>query len=66
MKYFQYLFLLLAIWSCSSETQNTIDLSGEWQFKMDSLDVGVSEKWYNQGFEEIVTLPGSMVSYNFV
>ncbi|WP_346859272.1 sugar-binding domain-containing protein [uncultured Draconibacterium sp.] len=61
MKYFQYLFLLLAIWSCSSETKNTIDLSGEWQFKMDSLDVAISEKWYNQEFDESVILPGSMV-----
>ncbi len=61
MKYYHYWFLLLALWSCSSETKNTIDLSGEWQFKMDSLNVGITEMWYNREFEENVQLPGSMV-----
>ncbi|MCB0731335.1 MAG: beta-glucuronidase, partial [Ignavibacteriae bacterium] len=41
-------------------SQNKIDISGTWQFKIDSLDVGVSEKWYAQNFNETVNLPGSM------
>ncbi len=61
IKFYHYLLLLLAVWSCSSETKNTIDLSGEWQFRIDSLDVGIAEKWYDQEFTEIVNLPGSMV-----
>ncbi|RLD83030.1 MAG: beta-galactosidase, partial [Bacteroidetes bacterium] len=41
-----------------------LDLSGEWQFKMDSLDQGINEKWYDQEFLETVMLPGSMVENN--
>ncbi|HYQ57516.1 MAG TPA: beta-glucuronidase, partial [Draconibacterium sp.] len=61
MRYYQYLFLLLVMFSCSSEKTSTIDLSGEWQFRMDSLDVGTTEKWFTQDFNERVILPGSMV-----
>lgn len=61
MRYIQYLCLLLTMWSCSTEKTRTIDLSGEWQFRIDSLDVGVSEKWFIQDFSETVKLPGSMV-----
>jgi hypothetical protein len=30
--------------------RSSLDLSGEWEFKMDPLDVGRAEKW----FEEMV------------
>lgn len=61
MKTIQFFVLLLAVWSCSPETTQKMDLSGEWQFKIDSLDVGITEKWYSQDLSERVTLPGSMV-----
>lgn len=64
MKYIQLLSLLLIMWSCITEQPKTIDLSGEWQFRMDSLDVGVTEKWFTQDFSERVKLPGSMVENN--
>lgn len=38
-----------------------IDLSGLWQFKIDSLDKGVTEKWYAAKLPETVALPGSML-----
>jgi len=61
MKTFQFFLILLIICSCNPDKTQYIDLSGEWQFKIDSLDVGVSEKWYSQSFTESVQLPGSMV-----
>ncbi len=54
-------FFLFIFSSCSNTDETTIDLSGEWQFRIDSNDVGESEQWFSQSFEEKVELPGSMV-----
>ena len=54
------LFSLILFWSCSTNVENEIDLAGEWKFQIDSLDVGISENWFNQDLPEIVKLPGSM------
>jgi hypothetical protein len=35
-------------------------LSGEWKFKIDSLDKGIEDKWYTSIGTETVRLPGSM------
>jgi hypothetical protein len=35
-------------------TRSTVDLSGQWEFKLDPLDVGRAEKW----FEAAVPFPG--------
>ncbi|MBI4660268.1 MAG: hypothetical protein HY735_15630 [Verrucomicrobia bacterium] len=39
----------------------TLDLSGEWEFKLDPLDVGRAEKWFNAGvpYERIIRVPGA-------
>lgn len=44
----------------SAFAQKSIDLSGKWQFRMDPKDVGITEKWYEQTFDEDITLPASM------
>lgn len=36
-----------------------IDLSGRWQFKLDSLNIGIQSKWYQADFNETVFLPGT-------
>ncbi|AVR47552.1 beta-galactosidase [Christiangramia fulva] len=61
MKYIQLLLLLLSVWACSTKSAQKIELSGEWQFKLDSLDVGITERWYSQDLDHSVRLPGSMV-----
>ena len=61
MKYALYTFILGILCSCGSGPANSIDLSGVWKFRIDSLDHGVEEKWFDQRFEEEVVLPGSMV-----
>ena len=54
-------FMLLG---CSSnENPNLISLSGEWQFQMDTLDIGVTEAWYARDFDDSIQLPGSMMEY---
>lgn len=52
--------VLFLFGSCNKKSEPVIDLSGEWQFSIDANDVGETEKWFNQDFEETVNLPGSM------
>jgi len=57
------LILLLAVAGCTNqklEVRKSFSLAGEWKFRIDSLDQGISEKWYNNLFVETVKLPGSM------
>ena len=54
------IFLFFA-WSCTQKEVTQIDLSGKWRFRIDSLDAGISEKWFDRTFDETVILPGSMV-----
>lgn len=41
--------------------QNTLSLAGEWRFKMDATDKGISDKWFTQKLDETIKLPGSML-----
>ena len=57
------LILLLVAAGCTSqklEIRKSLSLSGEWRFRIDSLDCGINEKWYNNIYDETVRLPGSM------
>ncbi|MCY1722475.1 hypothetical protein OU798_19150 [Prolixibacteraceae bacterium Z1-6] len=40
--------------------RDTMDLSGTWQFSLDSLETGISEKWYTETLSETVKLPGTL------
>ncbi|MCD7936658.1 MAG: beta-glucuronidase [Tannerellaceae bacterium] len=51
-----FLFLFISVYS-----QNpSLDLAGEWNFRMDSMDVGIKEKWFLTPLEDRICLPGSM------
>ncbi len=57
-----FLILLLAVISCTTQTQQyrkTIDLQGEWQFALDTLRVGEEQQWYLSDFDDLVVLPGT-------
>ncbi len=54
-------FLLLT--GCVRESGNInpgFSLAGEWKFRIDSLDQGIAERWYEAELNETVKLPGSM------
>jgi hypothetical protein len=51
-------FLLYS--ACDQPSFDHIDLSGTWNFRIDSLDEGMDNQWFNETFPETVTLPGSM------
>jgi hypothetical protein len=55
--------LLLILTGCASnpkEIRNSLSLAGEWKFRIDSLDNGIENKWYDSLGTETVKLPGSM------
>ena len=54
------LFLSL-IYSCTTTEMNEISLSGTWQVKLDSLDIGVDQNWASSSFEgKAITLPNTL------
>ena len=53
----------LVLAGCASpyeETREKLSLAGRWGFRIDSLDLGLEQEWYESTFSETVTLPGSM------
>lgn len=40
--------------------QNSIDLSGKWNFQIDRQDAGIVEQWFRNRLKEDINLPGSM------
>lgn len=60
-----YLFLIvsmLALHPLVNAQSQTIDLSGEWRFQVDSLDKGIEQQWFNRKLSDAVKLPGSMAT----
>ncbi len=60
------LFFLFFIPSAAS-TQNTtagirqnIDLSGQWQFRIDYKNTGITDNWSRISFDDSITLPGTL------
>ncbi|MGD8781365.1 MAG: glycoside hydrolase family 2 TIM barrel-domain containing protein [Ignavibacteria bacterium] len=47
---------------CSAQNEKSVSLSGEWNFQIDSLDVGESEHWFSKELSDNVKLPGSMAA----
>lgn len=58
-------FLLLALTvtvaplHAAAAPADCISLSGTWQFRLDTNNVGVNEKWFTQTFADSVKLPGT-------
>lgn len=51
--------------ACQRKTEQRIELSGKWNFAMDSSDIGEIEHWYIKELtNDIITLPGSMAEHN--
>ena len=62
IKLLSLFLILLSISSCKQNTIGELDLSGQWKFQIDSLDLGISEKWFTANLSENVMLPGSTSS----
>ena len=59
-KFFMLSALLFTFCSCGDSQIKEFDLSGEWQFQIDSLDQGISEEWFVNNLNDVIELPGSM------
>lgn len=53
---------LLAIFLLPAIGQNqSLDLTGQWNFQIDRRDIGIQEQWFKRThFEDTINLPGSM------
>ena len=62
MKQFSQLLFVLCVVTllsgCGKDT-SVISLAGQWEFALDSTDVGVSEQWYEHSLEHSIQLPGT-------
>ncbi len=57
------IIVVLLTCSCRVSTVNDkINLAGEWQFAIDSLDAGVAERWFARKLGDVIQLPGSLTS----
>jgi hypothetical protein len=43
-----------------SGAQKVMSLAGRWYVKLDSQNVGLQQKWFNQKFERTIQLPGTL------
>jgi len=53
-------FLLAGCSTRQNEIREKLPLAGEWKFRIDSLDQGIENKWFNDIAVETIRLPGSM------
>ena len=59
LKQFLFVCISLMAFPACKETSPVISLAGEWQFALDSTDVGVTEKWFEHSFTDKIQLPGT-------
>jgi len=55
-------FLLIMFTGCRQPNHGfneTMDLSGTWNFQLDSANVGIQEKWFNAALNDSLKLPGT-------
>ncbi|MTI40602.1 sugar-binding domain-containing protein [Fulvivirga lutimaris] len=60
-KYIHLLFLIICI-ACSEHKEDYrsyVDLQGEWQFALDTANIGNEQQWYLSDLNDIVKLPGT-------
>jgi len=54
------LWLTIITVSCTKEEVKVLDLSGEWSYCLDSIDIGIYEKWYSLDLNDVISLPGTL------
>lgn len=50
---------LIFLTGCGKHT-SVLSLAGEWEFAIDSADIGISKHWYAESFSDKIELPGTM------
>lgn len=58
--------MCIGLWAAlAAHAQQTIDLAGSWQFRLDREDRGVEDKWFLGDLPERIKLPGSADEQGF-
>jgi len=65
MKKRLYILILILFFQKVSAQVDYIDLSGLWNFALDSLDIGEKNKWFDDNLQETINLPGSTDQGNY-
>lgn len=55
-----FILFLGGIMSCQTQKESNQSLAGEWNFALDSNDIGEKENWATQQLEDKINLPGSL------
>lgn len=55
-----FLIICLCFTIFKARAQQHISLAGAWQVKLDSGNVGLTQKWFDQQFAEKIMLPGTL------
>jgi len=55
-------FQLFSSSAAKAQMAQSINLSGQWAFRIDSTDVGETEQWFNKRFSSKIHLPGSLTT----
>jgi hypothetical protein len=58
-----FIFLLVPV--CIAFGVEEIDLSGQWNFKLDRDNAGINEQWFSRQLSDKITLPGSLQEQGF-
>lgn len=59
---FSFALQLISDVSMAQDEKRSIDLSGKWSFQIDSLDKGVAQRWFSKKLDDVIQLPGSMLT----
>lgn len=57
-----YIILLFALAACNNtgvQYRSVIYLQGQWQFAMDTANIGEGQKWYLSDLNDVIRLPGT-------
>ena len=69
MKIYRYTCILVLTWLVlfisAANAFETINLSGNWNFALDSDDQGVSQNWYDHNLSDKISLPGILQAQGF-
>ncbi|MBD3267331.1 beta-galactosidase, partial [bacterium] len=44
---------------------HSMDLSGEWAFRLDAANEGIENQWFNQNLSDTIRIPGSLQEQGF-
>lgn len=53
--------IVLLVCACSGKRTDKVDISGQWAFKIDSTDIGLTDNWFEKDLDDSTHLPGSMM-----